>query len=131
MEARAIYATTYRASRVKTNGGVCVYVASRTISSGNRDSLVFSDTSPSRLPEERHDVNPTHELDYTDFAMAHDDIFRAMMKCSRIRLSPVPLKIDIRTGSIALSSPFCPLVNFLSPDQSGRWLVGAVGIEPA
>jgi hypothetical protein len=31
---------------------------------------------------------------------------------------------------MALSAPFCPLVNLLSPDQSGRWLVGAVGIEP-
>ena len=30
---------------------------------------------------------------------------------------------------MALSAPFCPLVNLLSPDQSGRWLVGAVGIE--
>jgi hypothetical protein len=32
---------------------------------------------------------------------------------------------------MALSAPFCPLVNLLSPDQSGRWLVGAVGIEIA
>ena len=31
---------------------------------------------------------------------------------------------------MALSAPFCPLVNLLSPDQSGRWLVGAVGVEP-
>lgn len=31
---------------------------------------------------------------------------------------------------MALSAPFCPLLNSLSPDQSGRWLVGAVGIEP-
>jgi len=31
---------------------------------------------------------------------------------------------------MALSAPFCPLANLLSPDQSGRWLVGAVGIEP-
>jgi len=30
---------------------------------------------------------------------------------------------------MALSAPFCPLVNLLSPDQSGRWLVGAVGVE--
>ena len=30
---------------------------------------------------------------------------------------------------MALSAPFCPLVNLLSSDQSGRWLVGAVGIE--
>ena len=35
-----------------------------------------------------------------------------------------------RTGSMALSAPFCPLANLLSPDQSGRWLVGAVGVEP-
>ena len=33
------------------------------------------------------------------------------------------------TGSLSLSAPFCPLANLLSPDQSGRWLVGAVGIE--
>src|SRR6266581_9134120 len=31
---------------------------------------------------------------------------------------------------MALSAPFCPLAFLLSPDQSGRWLVGAVGIEP-
>ncbi len=30
---------------------------------------------------------------------------------------------------MGLSAPFCPLANLLSPDQSGRWLVGAVGIE--
>ena len=30
---------------------------------------------------------------------------------------------------MALSAPFCPLANLLNPDQSGRWLVGAVGIE--
>ncbi len=30
---------------------------------------------------------------------------------------------------MGLSAPFCPLVNLLSPDQSGRWLEGAVGIE--
>jgi hypothetical protein len=32
---------------------------------------------------------------------------------------------------MALSAPFCPLANLLNPDQSGRWLVGAVGIEPS
>jgi hypothetical protein len=31
---------------------------------------------------------------------------------------------------MGLSAPFCPLANLLNPDQSGRWLVGAVGIEP-
>ncbi len=30
---------------------------------------------------------------------------------------------------MALSAPFCPLVFSLSSNQSGRWLVGAVGIE--
>ena len=35
-----------------------------------------------------------------------------------------------RTGSLPLSAPFCPRVFLLSPDQSKRWLVGAVGIEP-
>ena len=32
---------------------------------------------------------------------------------------------------MGLSAPFCTLVNLLSPDQSGRWLVGTVGIEIA
>ncbi len=35
-----------------------------------------------------------------------------------------------RTGSLASSAPFCPRVKFLSVHPSGRWLVGAVGIEP-
>ena len=35
-----------------------------------------------------------------------------------------------RTGSLTLSAPFCPRVKFLSVHPSGRWLVGAVGIEP-
>src|SRR5438445_965358 len=35
-----------------------------------------------------------------------------------------------RTGSSGLFAPFCPLVFLLSPHQSGRWLVGAVGVEP-
>jgi hypothetical protein len=39
-------------------------------------------------------------------------------------------KTNARTGSSALFAPFCPLAFLLSPDQSGRWLVGAVGIEP-
>jgi hypothetical protein len=30
---------------------------------------------------------------------------------------------------MVLSAPFCPLANLLNPDQSGRWLVGAVGVE--
>src|SRR5882724_5085471 len=47
-----------------------------------------------------------------------------------IRLSLVPLTIHARTGSSGLSAPFCPLAFLLGPDQSGRWLVGAVGIEP-
>ena len=34
-----------------------------------------------------------------------------------------------RTGSLTLSAPFCPRVKFLSVHPSGRWLVGAVGIE--
>src|SRR5258707_6767571 len=46
-----------------------------------------------------------------------------------IRLSLVPLRIHARTGSSGLSAPFCPLAFLLSPDQSGRWLVWAVGIE--
>jgi hypothetical protein len=32
---------------------------------------------------------------------------------------------------MALSAPFCPLANLLNPDQSGKWLVGAVGIDPS
>jgi len=47
-----------------------------------------------------------------------------------IRSSLVPLKEFTHdpesSGSFA---PFCPLAFLLSPDQSGRWLVGAVGIE--
>src|SRR6266566_7827846 len=39
-------------------------------------------------------------------------------------------RIHARTGSSGLFAPFCPLAFLLSPDQSGRWLVGAVGIEP-
>jgi hypothetical protein len=35
-----------------------------------------------------------------------------------------------RTGSSALSAAFCPRVFLLSVHPSGRWLVGAVGIEP-
>src|SRR5437762_4129794 len=34
-----------------------------------------------------------------------------------------------RTGSSGLFAPFCPLAFLLSACQSGRWLVGAVGIE--
>jgi hypothetical protein len=36
---------------------------------------------------------------------------------------------SVRTGSSGLFAPFCPLVFLLSAYQSGRWLVGAVGIE--
>ena len=46
-----------------------------------------------------------------------------------IRLSPVPLKKKHRTGSLALSAPFCPRVFLLSVHPSGKWMVGAVGIE--
>jgi hypothetical protein len=48
----------------------------------------------------------------------------------KVRLSLVPLRIHARTGSSGLSAPFCPLAFLLSLYQSGRWLVGAVGIEP-
>ena len=34
-----------------------------------------------------------------------------------------------RTGSLALSAPFCPRAFLLSVHSSGRWMVGAVGIE--
>jgi hypothetical protein len=33
-------------------------------------------------------------------------------------------------GSSGLFAPFCPRVFFLSVHPSGRWMVGAVGIEP-
>jgi hypothetical protein len=46
-----------------------------------------------------------------------------------IRLSLVPLRIHARTGSSGLFAPFWPLAFLLSTYQSGRWLVGAVGIE--
>jgi hypothetical protein len=34
-----------------------------------------------------------------------------------------------RTGSLALSAPFCPRAFLLRVHRSGRWMVGAVGIE--
>ena len=36
---------------------------------------------------------------------------------------------NARTGSSGLSAPFCSLAFLLSAYQSGRWLVGAVGID--
>jgi hypothetical protein len=46
-------------------------------------------------------------------------------------LSSVPLKINaLEPDQWPYLPPFCPLAIFLSPGQSGRWLVGAVGIEP-
>jgi hypothetical protein len=42
----------------------------------------------------------------------------------------VPLKKKHRTGSLALSAPFCPRVFLLSVHPSERWMGGAVGIEP-
>jgi len=47
----------------------------------------------------------------------------------KIRSSLVPLRIHARTGSSGLVAPFCPLAFLLSLYQSGRRLVGAVGIE--
>jgi hypothetical protein len=41
----------------------------------------------------------------------------------------VPLRISVATGSSGLFAPFCPLAFLLCADHSGRWLVGAVGIE--
>jgi DinB superfamily len=37
---------------------------------------------------------------------------------------------ETQTGSLALSAPFCPRAFLLSVHPSGRWMVGAVGIEP-
>ena len=44
-------------------------------------------------------------------------------------VSLAPLRVHARTGSSGLFASFCPLAFLISPDQSERWLVGAVGIE--
>ena len=46
------------------------------------------------------------------------------------RLSLMPPRFSVRTGSSTESTPFCPIAFLVSAYQSGRWLVGAVGIEP-
>ena len=72
----------------------------------------------SRVPRDSHS------------AMARNAVSAPMMKGFRIRVSPVLLKTNApRQGQLAVSAPFCPLVNLVSPNHSGRSLVGAVGIE--
>src|SRR6266581_5705447 len=55
---------------------------------------------------------------------------RCILGVPNLRCQTLRSKKDRRTGSSTASAPFCPRVFLLSVHPSGRWMVGAVGIEP-
>jgi len=90
--------------------------------------ILRKDETPMKLGQRYRCLNPD--------CCCENEVTRASTKantnprsCERkIRSSLVPLRIHARPGSLGLFAPL-PLAFLLSLYQSGRWLVGAVGIE--